>query len=158
MSDFIALFQDAQGFRGNIGNVHPLKLHQWHQGLVGLPDALYMQYGCPLLLEQVQVAVKAVQEVISVLGIANLPVAPQEIARRKIRLFTWHIPSAFDDSGTVPFSLSWDQDASAWQLTCSAAEDTLKTVPDFETGLKKANEWAAELKPQVRENEEEIEE
>lgn len=152
---FQDVFHEAQGFRGDLPNLHPRKLDRWHTGLVGLPDALYMQYGCTLLLQHVVVAVAALQAVISVLGIDNLPVDPQEIARRQIRLFTWHVASENSESGTFLFSLTWNSDTSAWQLTADGAPNVIKTVPDFETGVEKANEWAKTFKPEERENIEE---
>lgn len=149
---FAALFTEAQSFQGGLGHLHPLKLDRWHRGLIDLPDAIYMQYGSPLLLEQVQVAVAAIASVQGVLGTGNLPIKPQEISRRQIRLFTWHVPSEYDETGTVTCSLTWDKETSSWQLTCSVVEDTIKTVPDFPTGVKKAVEWASSLQPEVREN------
>jgi hypothetical protein len=152
---FAAAFSEAQSFQGGLGNLHPLTLDRWHRGLIGLPDAIYMQYGCPMLLEQVQIAVAAIASVQGVLGAGNLPVEPQEISRRQIRLFTWHVPSEFDDTGTVTCSLTWDKETSAWQLTCSVVDGTLKTVPDFQIGVKKAIEWGSQLQPPVREDTEE---
>jgi hypothetical protein len=146
------IFAEAQAFQGGLGNLHPLKLDRWHRGLIDLPDAIYMQYGCERLLQQVQVAVVAITAVQGVLGTGNLPIEPMEIARRQIREFSWHVPSEFDDTGTVTCSLTWDKETSAWKLTCSGTEDTVRTVPDFPTGVEKAAEWGASLQPEDREN------
>ena len=150
------IFAEAQAFQGGLGSLHPLKLDRWHRGLIDLPDAIYMQYGCERLLQQVEIAVGAIAQVQGVLGAGNLPVKPTEISRRQIRQFSWHVPSEFDDTGTVTCSLTWDKETSAWQLTCAAAEDTIKTVPDFPAGVEKAAEWGASLQPADRENDDDL--
>ena len=111
-----------------------------------------MQYGCGLLLQHVVVATASIQTLASVMGLENLPLKPQEIARRQIRRFTWHVASEHAESGTIEFALTWNSDTSAWQLTANEAPNTIKTVPDFETGVEKANEWAKTIKPEEREN------
>ena len=150
--NFQDVFREAEGYRGELRHLHPRKLDRWHTGLVGLPDALYMQYGCGLLLQHVVVATASIQTLASVMGLENLPLKPQEIARRQIRRFTWHVASEHAESGTIEFALTWNSDTSAWQLTANEAPNTIKTVPDFETGVEKANEWAKTIKPEEREN------
>jgi len=141
MCDPLEIYKEAEPHR-RLNEIHPLKLDRWHQGLVGLPGALYMQYGGEQLLEHVRVAVKAIKALLDVLGEGNLPLPPQEIARRQIGSFTWYVPSG---AQTVPFSLTWDQKSSMWQLTCGLVEETTKMIPDFNQGPAKAIEWAAEL-------------
>jgi len=141
--DALEIFREAEGFQNNLDMLHPLKLDRWHQGLVGLPDAIYMQYGCGILFKHVQASVGAIRALINVLGDGNLPMTLQEIGRRQVNRFTWYVTASF---GAVPFSLTFNQENSTWQLTCAIVPNTVKTVPDFEGGIKKATGWASELK------------
>lgn len=146
MSDeTLTIFREARTFKGSLADLHPLKLDRWHRGLVGLPDAIYMQMGCPTLYNQVGTAVEGVRALVDMLGADNLPVDPQEIARRRIGSFSWHISAPSSETGTARCSLTWDQGETSWQLTCDAAPTTTKKVPSFSAGFENATNWVEEL-------------
>lgn len=125
-------------------DLHPLKLDRWHRGLVDLPDVIYMQLGSAALFRQVDLAAQALRAMIDLLGEDHLPTDPHEIARRHIKSFTWHVQI---DGRTIAFTAAWDKSSSSWKLTCGASHvgDITKMVPDVETAVRKADEWAAEL-------------
>lgn len=159
MADTLEVFREARSFTGSLMDLHPLKLDRWHRGLVGLPDALYMQLGCPALYEQVGAALKGVKAMVDMLGEDNLPVDPQEIARRQIREFSWHLALASRDTGTVCASLTWNQKETTWELTCDAKPGTRKIVSSFNKGVEVAWDWAINLQSEtIREKSEASEE
>jgi len=142
--DTLTIFREARTFQGSLVDLHPLKLDRWHRGLVGLPDAIYMQYGCPALYEQVGKALEGVKAMVDMLGKENLPVDPQEIARRRIGSSSWHIASS-TETGTARCSLTWNQKDTSWELTCEAARGTTKIVSSFEAGFEAGIKWVADL-------------
>ena len=143
--DTLAIFREARTFQGSLVDLHPLKLDRWHRGLVGLPDAIYMQYGCPALYEQVGRALEGVKAMVDMLGEENLPVDPQEIARRRIGSFSWYTTSSLSETGAARCSLTWNQKDTAWVLTCDLAPDSRKIISSFATGFEKGAEWIADL-------------
>lgn len=143
--DALTIFREARTFQGSLVDLHPLKLDRWHRGLVGLPDAIYMQYGCPSLYEQVGTALDAVKAMVDMLGAENLPVDPQEIARRKIGRFSWHMPSEIAETGTAQCALIWNQQDTTWELKCDQATGTTKVVTSFEAGFEVGAKWVADL-------------
>jgi len=143
--DMLTSFREARAFQGSLVDLHPLKLDKWHRGLVGLPDAIYMQYGCPALYEHVGKALEGVKAMVDLLGADNLPMDPKEIARRRIRQFAWHIPLEQSPTGTTQCLLTWNQQDTAWELTCEEAPNSTKTVRSFETGFEVAGQWVSEL-------------
>ena len=143
--DSLTIFREARTFQGSLVDLHPLKLDRWHRGLVGLPDAIYMQMGCPALYEQIGKALDGVKALVDMLGEKNLPVDPQEIARRRIGAFTWHVVSETTETGTAQCSLTWSQKETTWEVTCSLAKGTRKMVQDFEQGFDVATAWVSVL-------------
>lgn len=143
--DTLAIFREARTFQGSLVDLHPLKLDRWHRGLVGLPDAIYMQYGCPALYEQVGKALEGVKAMVDMLGEENLPVDPQEIARRRIGSFSWHTTSSLSETGTARCSLTWNQKDTTWVLTCDSAPESRKVVSSFAAGFEKGGQWIADL-------------
>lgn len=131
----------------SLQKLHPLKLDRWHRALVGLPEPIYMQYGCLALWEQVQQAAAALETMVDLLGAEELPVEPQELAQRTIQTFRWYVPSEPLDA-LVGFQASWDKKSSSWRLTSWPPEDsTTKSVPSLEVALKKSRNWADSLEP-----------
>jgi hypothetical protein len=126
-------------------DLHPLKLDKWHRGLVGLPDGIYMQMGCPTLYEQIGTALTAVTTMLDLLGEDNLPVDPKEIARRRIQSFSWHTASSSSETGTARCHLNWNQKDSSWELTCDESPETKKVVTSFEAGFEVGSKWVADL-------------
>lgn len=124
-------------------DLHPLKLDRWHRALVDLPDVVYMQLGSGELFRQVDLATQALRAMVDLLGEGNLPTDAQEIARRHIKSFTWHVQG----ERLVAFSATWDKNNSSWRLTCGASHvgDVTKIVPDVHAAVSKGAEWAAEL-------------
>lgn len=141
----LTIFREARAFQGSLADLHPLKLDRWHRGLVGLPDAIYMQYGCPALYNQVGTAVDGVKALVELLGEDNLPVEPQEVARRRIGSFSWHISASSIETGTAKCSLTWNQEGTTWELTCDAAPNTKKMVSSFANGFEIAADWVGDL-------------
>lgn len=143
--DKLSVYLEARKFSGTLVELHPLKLDRWHRGLVDLPDAIYMQYGCPELYEQIGQAIEGIKVMVEMLGEKNLPLDPQEIARRRIGKFAWHIGSPSQATGTLRCILLWSQEKTSWTLTCNAAPDTIKTVNSFLEGFELGKKWVAEL-------------
>ena len=143
--DTLTIYREARTFQGSLMDLHPLKLDKWHRGLVGLPDGIYMQMGCPVLYEQVGAALGAVTAMLDLLGDDNLPIDPREIARRKIREFSWHTSSPSSETGTAQCHLTWNQKDTTWELTCDEAPGTKKMVPDFAHGFEVGTSWVADL-------------
>jgi len=143
--DALTVFREARTFKGSLVDLHPLKLDRWHRGLLDLPDAIYMQYGCPALYEQIGKALEAIKTMAEMLGEENLPVDPQEIARRKVGNFSWYVQSSLNSSGATKCLLLWNQENTSWTLACSDAPNTTKTVGDFEEGFELGKKWVREL-------------
>jgi len=142
--DTLTVYREARAFQGSLMDLHPLKLDKWHRGLVGLPDGIYMQMGCPSLYEQVGEALGAVTAMLDLLGDDNLPLDPKEIARRKIRQFSWHTPSS-SETGTAQCFLTWNQKDTNWELTCTEVPGTTKVITSFETGFGVGCKWVSDL-------------
>lgn len=143
--DSLTLYREARVFSGSLMDLHPLKLDKWHRGLVGLPDGIYMQIGCPTLYEQVGAALEGVTAMLDLLGGENLPVDLREIARRKIRSFSWHTSAPSLETGTARCHLTWNQKDATWELTCDEAAGTTKIVSSFETGFEVGTKWVTTL-------------
>lgn len=158
--DALATYREVSSFQGSLTDLHPLKLDRWHRGLLDLPDAIYMQYGCPELYEQIGHALKAIRAMVEMLGEENLPVDPQEIARRKVGKFSWHIPSSLNPTGTTRCLLLWNQEKGAWTLACSDAPNVTKTVTSFVEGFEIGKTWVSDLESSSSKEEgvEEVEE
>lgn len=144
MTDTLEIFREARTFQGSLMDLHPLKLDRWHRGLVGLPDAVYMQYGCPPLYEHVGTALEAIKAMVDMLGANNLPVDPQEIARRRIGSFSWHTATSSSETGTSRCTITWNQDATTWEVTCDLVPGTKKMVSSFLTGIEVGTKWVAD--------------
>lgn len=142
---WLETLREVNASSATLGELHPLKLDRWHRSLLELPDALYMQQGCSVLLEHVRTASTGLAAVLDVLGPDNLPAAAPEIARRHVGSFSWHVPAPFSSSGTLLFTARWDKPGSSWRLECDGDPNTTKTVPDVETALEKASSWLEEL-------------
>ena len=149
--DTLTIYREARAFQGSLMDLHPLKLDKWHRGLVGLPDDIYMQMGCPTLYEQVGEALNGVTAMLDLLGDDNLPVDPREIARRKIRLFSWHTAAPSSETGTTRCHLTWNQKDTSWELTCDEAPGTKKVVQGFEQGFEVGVSWVAVLEKAEKE-------
>jgi len=143
--DTLSIFREARTFQGSLVDLHPLKLDRWHRGLVGLPDAIYMQMGCPLIYKQVGKALDGVKAMVDMLGEANLPVDPQEIAKRRIGGFSWHVAADASETGTAQCSLTWNQEDTTWELTCAEIPGTKKMVLDFTKGFEVGTSWVNEV-------------
>jgi hypothetical protein len=143
MADVLEVLEEVGG-APNLRLLHPIKLDRWHRGLLGLPDAVYMQYGCEPLLRHVQTAATALRALVDLLGADGLPLEPQELARRQVGRFRWFLTHA-ERQAPVAFELEWSKDSSSWHLTCPDDPGTTKTVPDLETALEKSREWSAQL-------------
>lgn len=146
-SDALEVFNEARSFTGSLADLHPLKLDRWHRGLVGLPDAIYMQYGCPDLYEQVGVALEAVKALIEVLGVSELPLDPREIARRRIGAFGWYV--TMPEGGPVRCVLKWDQEAASWEVYTQFAPNKKKLVASFQEGFEIGKTWTLETAGEV---------
>jgi len=143
--DTLTVYREARAFQGSLMDLHPLTLDKWHRCLVGLPDGIYMQMGCPPLYEQVGEALGAVTAMLDLLGDDNLPLDPKEIARRKIREFSWHASSSSSETGTTRCHLTWNQKDTNWELTCTEVPGTTKVVASFETGFGVGCKWVSDL-------------
>ena len=144
MSDALKVLTEVKT-TADLESLHPLRLHRWHRALLGLPDPVYMQYGCTRLLEQVRQAAAALRAMVDLLGLEGLPVAPQVLAQRTIQTFRWYVPSGHRDD-LVEFQASWDKESSSWKLTCPDEEPgTIKSVPGLEFAFEKSQTWAGEL-------------
>jgi hypothetical protein len=130
----------------DLSSLHPLKLDRWHRALVGLPPAIYMQYGCFDLWQQVGRAAAALETMVNLLGTEGLPVTPHELAQRTIQTFRWYVPSTPLEA-LVGFQASWDKKASSWKLTLPEESSAIKSVPTLEAALEKSKEWADSLEP-----------
>jgi hypothetical protein len=157
---WLETFREVTSSTASLNDLHPLKLDRWHRELVELPDAVYMQLGCTTLFHQVDVAAQALRQMVELLGADNLPTGASEIARRNIGSFSWHVPAAFVQSGTLPFTVVWDKDSSSWKLTSGAllAINTTKTVPDVDAAVEKALAWLEELEAEHERRLEELHE
>lgn len=153
--DFAEVFQEVTSSTVSLSDLHPRRLDRWWTTLVGAPDAIYMQLGSAAIFHQVDQAAAAIKHMTQLLGAKNLPVAPQELAQRHIRVFSWHVSSDALESGTYVFQATWDQETLAWKLSCSAAKSTVKSVTDLPQAVEKADEWAQSLEAELRENTEE---
>lgn len=145
----LSVYKEVSTFQGSLVDLHPLKLDRWHRGLLDLPDAIYMQYGCPALYEQIGKALEALRAMIEMLGEENLPVDPQEIARRKVGNFSWYVESTLNASGATKCLLLWSQDKTSWTLACSDAPNTTKTVTSFTEGFEMGRKWVRQLEEEV---------
>lgn len=143
--DTLTVYREARAFSGSLMDLHPLKLDKWHRGLVGLPDGIYMQMGCPLLYEQIGTALTAVTTMVDLLGEENLPVDPREIARRQIRIFSWHMAAPSLETGTTRCHMTWNQKDTNWELTCEEAPGTTKVVTSFKIGFEVGTKWVIDL-------------
>lgn len=153
--DLEALLKEI-GTSASLASVHPVKLDRWHRGLFELPEALYMQMGCELILKQVILGTEALVGMIRIVGPGNLPLSHTEVARRKVGSYTLHVASFGEASGTWPFRLIWDAGTTTWRITGARAEGVTKSVPTLEKAVEKSMQWAAELEAQLRENTEEL--
>jgi hypothetical protein len=144
MDEFREVFREVTASAAALSDLHPRRLDRWWTTLVGAPEPIYMQLGCNAIFKQVDQAAAAVKAMVDLLGEDNLPVAPQELARRHIRYFGWHVASS-GDQGTHVFGASWDRTSSSWKLECASQAGTTKTVRDLEQAIEKAVEWASEL-------------
>jgi hypothetical protein len=116
-----------------------------------------MQLGCHTIFQQVRKAATAVKQMAELLGLANIPVSPQELAQRHIKDFTWHVEvgpgQAQEKPGrTLQFGASWNTDTSSWRLSCEHAPTSSKLVASLEQAVEKAREWASQLDGQLRED------
>ena len=144
MSDALKVLTEVK-MTADLRSLHPLRLHRWHRALLGLPDPIYMQYGCSRLLEQVHQASAALRAMVDLLGSEGLPVAPQELAQRTIQTFRWYVPSEHRTE-LVEFLASWDKESASWKLTCPAEDpDTTKSVQGLEVAFEKSQAWVVEL-------------
>jgi len=91
MSDALEVLKEVKA-TATLQTLHPLKLDRWHRALLGLPDAIYMQYGAQQLLQQVLTAAGALRGMVDLLGPSGLPVAPQELCQRQVQTFRWFVP------------------------------------------------------------------
>jgi hypothetical protein len=138
----------------DLSSLHPLKLDRWHRALVGLPPAIYMQYGCLDLWQQVGKAATALETMVSLLGAEGLPVTPHELAQRTIQTFRWYVASTPLEA-TLGFQASWDKKASNWRLALRGKSAVIKSVPTLKAALEKSKEWADSLEPESEEIHEE---
>ena len=128
----------------DLADLHPLKLDQLHKGLVGLPDTVYLQYGCEPLYGHVVKALDVLTTMFETFGEKDFPENAKEIARRKIRTFSWYVPSTREE-GVRKFFATWDQDMTSWVVSCETAASTKKMVPEFEQCVDLAKKWNSEL-------------
>jgi hypothetical protein len=149
MDEFREVFREVTGSAAALSDLHPRKLDRWWLALVAAPEPIYMQLGCNAIFKQVGDAAAAVKAMADLLGEDHLPVSPQEIARRHIRYFGWHVTSSAQ--GTHIFGATWDKTSSSWKLECASAGGTTKLVNDLEQAVQKALEWGAELDAAFRE-------
>lgn len=150
MDEFHQVFREVVTSAAALSDLHPRKLDRWWTTLVGAPEPIYMQLGCNAIFKQIDQAASAVKAMVDLLGENQLPVSPQEIARRHIRYFGWHVPSS-REQGTHVFGATWDKTSSSWKLECASAPNSVKSVRDLEQAVEKAAEWGAELDAQHRE-------
>jgi hypothetical protein len=153
--DLEALLKEI-GANASLATVHPVKLDRWHRGLFELPEALYMQLSCDLILRQVVLGTEALRAMIKIVGVGNLPLSHTEVARRKVGQYVLHVPALEQDPGTWPFKLIWDAGSTSWRITAARAEGITKSVPTLEKAVEKAVQWAADLEAQLRETAEEV--
>lgn len=123
--------------------LHPLKLDRWHRELVGLPEPIYMQYGCEELLEQVITGAVAVDRMVDLLGAKELPVTPQELAQRSIASFRWYVLAPSNE--LAAFQADWDKTSSSWKLKCQQDEQTTRSVTSLENAFEQSKSWAQEI-------------
>ena len=145
MRDVLQVLSEVKA-NSSLRDLHPLKLDRWPGTLLGVPERIYKQYGCVMLLEQVQAAATALQAMVDLLGADNLPVAPRELAQRTVQSFRWYVPSE-PLKDLVEFQAHWDKTTSSWKLLVSGAPDVIKSVPGLEVALSKSLEWAPKLEP-----------
>lgn len=143
--DALELLQEVRK-SPNLRQLHPLKLDRWHRAIVGLPEPIYMQYGCVELLVHVDKAAVALETMVGLLGAGEMSVAPQELAQRTIQTFRWYTPSESLE-GLVGFQAAWDKDSSSWRLTCPEEDSAIKSVPSLEAAFEKSKEWANSIEP-----------
>jgi hypothetical protein len=145
MSDALEVLPEVRR-SPDLPGLHPLKLDRWHRALVGLPEPVYMQYGCGALLQHVIKAAAALETMVDLLGAEGLPVGPQELAQRTIQNFRWYASSAPLEA-LVAFQADWDKETSSWKLTCPEEDSAIKSVPTLEAAYEKSTEWANSLDP-----------
>lgn len=150
--EFREVLQEVSSSTKAFNDLHPRRLDRWWTTLVAAPETIYMQLGITTVMQHVLLAASAIQQMKQLLGNQGLPVSPQEIARRRIKQFVWHVPSESSPEGTLLFTASWGDAGSVWLLTCSGSENTTRFVEDLEQAVAKATEWAAELEAELREN------
>ena len=144
MSTAIEALKEISTSSASLADLHPLKLDRWHKALLGVPDGIYMQYGCVALWDQLQTASAAVRAMVDLLGAEGLPVAPQELAQRTVRQFRWYVPCPGREA-PVAFLTSWDKESSTWRLRSEDDPSTVRATSSLEAAFEKSAEWATEI-------------